>query len=107
MKPDPRYCIAFCRHTDMRVALQHRPAHVAHQSEHGGLRDAILGQSGSERVPEIMDTTGNAGIGPQLVPAPGNIGRVPRRVGWNGLAPWEQVVLWLWLPELLHEPRAM
>ncbi|HKE22565.1 MAG TPA: hypothetical protein VKB88_09255 [Bryobacteraceae bacterium] len=42
--------IALCDDPNMGIAFQHGPAHVTHQTEHRGLRDAILGQSGGEGV---------------------------------------------------------
>jgi hypothetical protein len=70
---DARDCVPFRRHADMRVALQHGPAHVPHQREHCGLRTAVLGQPRGESMPEVVETASHIGPLPQLVPAPRDI----------------------------------
>ena len=73
----------------MAVAFQHGPAHVAHQSKHGGFGNARFRKACGEGVPEVMQTAGHAGILPQFVPSLCDIRGVPRR-GKEGACPKER-----------------
>ena len=48
------------RHPNVRVALQHGSAHVTHQGEHGGFRDAVLREPRGESMPEVMKAARDA-----------------------------------------------
>ena len=77
---------------------------MAHQREHGGLRNTVLGHSGSEGVPEIVETARDLGILPQFIPAPSQIRSMACRIRCT---PRKEVVLFLGLSEFFHEPRSM
>src|SRR5205823_4977267 len=54
----------------------------------------IFSQSGSEGMPEVMDTAFDACIGPQMIPAPSDVGCVACRIGRDRLPRREQIVFW-------------
>ena len=90
-----------------RVPLQHRAAHVTHQREHRGLRNAGLGHLGGDGVPEVVQPalTRPASAARPRQPvnvcdgACGSLGvGLPKGNRWNGGR---------LLPEALREPRGV
>ena len=96
----------------MRVPLQHGPAHVAHQGEHGGLGDARLRHFCSRCVPQIMQPALHLTTFAQRVPGardithrPGGIQRPP--VGSFALPSGKNIPFRFWLADLPDIPASM
>jgi hypothetical protein len=77
---------------------------MPHERQHGGLRCAVLRQSRGERVPEVMQTALHPGIRPKLIPAPGYVRRMARRIAWPRLTPGKKMLVRSRFAELFREP---
>jgi hypothetical protein len=104
---DPGYRLPLRCHPNVAVPLQHGPAHVAHESQHGGLRYTRFGQSCGEGMREVMQPAGDARILPECLPGMFDIGYGAGWIGGKGRSPGEQETLRLRVAETLLEPDPM